>query len=434
MRDASIEAALPTENIATTKPGVFQSGPLKACKILIQKLSTNTRRRDPPSSSYPKKTKHVRLITIGPSHYCEKVRWALDILEGDPRHESPIYYTEDAHPPLFQSIATLEASNNQASMTPMVLFEHDINNVDNTSHKSSSINTHTHTHTHTRTCTSEKNNENQIVMYDSQKIVQHFCPFLYPPKYREDILRLESYFGTHLGATARCIIYHSTLGIPEHTPYMTQMLSANASSVEKILFEKVFDKGISSGMKKVMNINHDAAQESLCTVRKVFEEVSDMLKDTSINACTTTSTSTSSSKKKFIMDNDDEMVGFTAADLAFSALASPLIQPPELELIMPPPPENNENSDNNNRSTGPENLLQLRDELRNTVAGKHVLEMYRTQRIYPKLGGGVSVSGSGHHHHDQGVSIGKRIRLVQPKVVNRDIRTVQAIKKIVCKL
>ena len=34
-----------------------------------------------------------RLITIPPSHYCEKVRWALDRL-GVP-------YREESHPPIF---------------------------------------------------------------------------------------------------------------------------------------------------------------------------------------------------------------------------------------------------------------------------------------------------------------------------------------------
>lgn len=33
-----------------------------------------------------------RLMTIGPSHYCEKARWGLDFFEVD--------YTEDKHPPL----------------------------------------------------------------------------------------------------------------------------------------------------------------------------------------------------------------------------------------------------------------------------------------------------------------------------------------------
>ncbi len=428
MSDELIETALPAENIETTKPKVFQSGPLKVCKSIIQKLSTNNNKRDPPSlPHYPKKTKHVRLITIGPSHYCEKVRWALDILEDDPKHESSIYYTEDAHPPLFQSIATLEASNNKASMTPMVIFEDD-DKSDDTSARS--------TNTEAAPSSRTAGEDNQVVMYDSQKIMEHFCPFLYPPKYRKDILRLESFFGTHLGATMRCIIYNSTLGIPEHSPFMTQMLSTNASSVEKILFEKLFDKGISSGMKKVMNINDGAAQTSLNTLRNVFHEVSDLLM-----VRDTTQTIRQDKKKQFLMDNDDEKVGFTAADLAFSALASPLIQPPELELIMPPLLEN----DDDKNKAAPKELLQLRDELRNTIAGKHVLEMYRTQRIYPKFrgllsgaAGGMTMDSVGAGNNtllqSEGTTAIAPRHFVQPKVVNRDIRSVQAIKTIVSKL
>jgi hypothetical protein len=83
---------LPTEIIRPTPI----RGPFKAAKSLIEFFSTNKRKRDPPGLD---KTKYIRLITVGfVSHYwCEKVRWALDLLESDP--SNPYYYTEDAHPP-----------------------------------------------------------------------------------------------------------------------------------------------------------------------------------------------------------------------------------------------------------------------------------------------------------------------------------------------
>ena len=37
-------------------------------------------------------TTPYRLMTIGPSHYCEKARWALDYLGID--------YVEEKHPPM----------------------------------------------------------------------------------------------------------------------------------------------------------------------------------------------------------------------------------------------------------------------------------------------------------------------------------------------
>ena len=40
-----------------------------------------------------------RLITIGPSHYCEKARWALE--------RAGIEYVEHAHAPILHYAATL---------------------------------------------------------------------------------------------------------------------------------------------------------------------------------------------------------------------------------------------------------------------------------------------------------------------------------------
>ncbi|MEB3343132.1 glutathione S-transferase N-terminal domain-containing protein [Okeania sp.] len=45
-------------------------------------------------------SQNYRLITIPVSHYCEKVRWALDRLK--------ITYTEEPHIPLFHRLATFK--------------------------------------------------------------------------------------------------------------------------------------------------------------------------------------------------------------------------------------------------------------------------------------------------------------------------------------
>ena len=134
----------------------------------------------PHPQPQPRSLVHIRLITIGPSHFCEKARWGLDMIESDPY--SPYYYTEDAHPPLFAGIATLEASNGEASMTPMVVY------------------------------TEQGGEQNQKelgvekVIYDSSNILQHFCgPLLYPPSKKDEIIKMESYLGTNLGATLRVI-------------------------------------------------------------------------------------------------------------------------------------------------------------------------------------------------------------------------------------
>jgi hypothetical protein len=98
-------------------------GPLGVARIICSLFTKPGGQREPPS---PQKTEHVRFITITMSHYCEKVRWALDLLEEEAMDDtatSPIYYTEEGYPPGFQAFATLPATNYTASVTPLVVFE-----------------------------------------------------------------------------------------------------------------------------------------------------------------------------------------------------------------------------------------------------------------------------------------------------------------------
>jgi glutathione S-transferase len=320
MTIAQNHSSLPPENIQPASSAVFKSGPLLVCKKLIQTFSTNDPQRQAPLHS--KKTRHVRLITIGPSHFCEKVRWALDILDND--SESDVYYTEDAHPPLFNAIATLEASHGSVSMVPMIV------------------------------CNGE-------VVSDSQSILMKFCPFLYPQEFMKDIVHLETYFGSHLGATIRTIIYYHTLQ-PEYYNVLKDILTTQTSIIESSLWGILLKKGpLAKGMLRAMKINKDSVEASLVAVRKTFDLVTTKLNE---NNCKIGS-------KKYLIGNR-----FTAADLAFCALASPIIAPPELRAFSP-----------FDRQRMPPALVSLQDELRNTPAGQYVLEIYKNHRslVAPKV-------------------------------------------------
>jgi glutathione S-transferase len=59
------------------------------------------RRRPRSSSRYDSRVGVPRLITIAFSHFCEKARWALD--------HGRIEYTEEAHAPIFSSVAAKRA-------------------------------------------------------------------------------------------------------------------------------------------------------------------------------------------------------------------------------------------------------------------------------------------------------------------------------------
>ena len=114
-------STLPPEDLKVMPRTSITFGPLGIARIIINLFSTNpsssTAQRDPPSKY---KTKHIRLITILPSPFCEKIRWIFDLLEA--RDDNPYYYTEDAHPPGFHSFETLTVSNYEASQTPMIVY------------------------------------------------------------------------------------------------------------------------------------------------------------------------------------------------------------------------------------------------------------------------------------------------------------------------
>ena len=312
-------------NLKPTTEIAWNAGVFRTIKAYVNLYSTTDRQRNPPCDS---KTQHVRLVTIGPSHYCEKARWALDLLDND--STSPIYYTENAHPPIFQSLETLPLSNGKVSMVPMAEL-------------------------------TNQNGETDVI-YDSSKIIEHFLPRLYPSSCKNEILELEEYFGTHIGATARCYIYHVSLK-PKHYKFLTDLLTSQSSSVEKMIWGKLLDKGIAKGMKKVMGINNDSAEASIKALRKAFYDVSLKL------------TKKDGTKKKFIMDTDVKEIGFTAADLAFCSMASAIVCPPELSSFMPMKEEEM-----------PQELIDLRNELRNTISGQHVLDVYKERgRVVPKV-------------------------------------------------
>ena len=241
--------------------------------------------------------------------------------------------------------------------------------------------------------------QQQIVLHDSQRILRKLGPFLYPVKYQDEIIKLESYFGSHLGATIRCVLYDALL-VPEHYDVLAEWLTVNSSTVEKMLFQTLLKRGTAaSGMRRAMRINSDSARHSRTALKDVFAKVSNLL------------TLPDGTKKEFIMDvSRYEKVGFTAADLSFCALASSIINPPELSRIMP-----------QFDHRVPKDLILLRDELRKTVAGVHVLEMYRSHRI-----------GKECKSHDG--SLCENAVLVEPKIVNRDVSMREYVQSIVCKL
>lgn len=310
---SGISKVLPPMNTKPMTEAEISSGPLRVARSLINTFSTVQYQRDAPN---PSKTKHIRLITITLSHYCEKIRWGLDLLEQDTT--SPYYYTEDGHPPAFVAFFTVPASNNTCSATPMAVY-----------------------------------GDANLVEGNSEKLLNKLCPFLYPDPIQEEIQKLEHDMGKRVGATLRCFVYHHLLQ-PAYNTAGISLAVANTSKIESILFNAMFTLGISDGMRKVMKINEDSARISRDELIEVFDELSRRLEE---------------GGGEYLMDTKDTSYGFTAADLTLAALAYHLLRPPEMANFLL-----------SKDDEYPPEVLQLSQQLQATRAGQHVLRMYQKHR------------------------------------------------------
>jgi glutathione S-transferase len=322
-------------DLRPTPANSIRRGPFAVIGFIIKCLSKSNLPRDPPS---PRKTKHLRLITIAASHYCEKARWALDLLEADP--ESPYYYTEDGHTPATLAFETLPASGYKYSASPMVVYPDGTFEV------------------------------------KSDAILRRLCSFLYPKEIEDRVKAVEEDIAVRLGTSLRCVVYHLTLQKPYYDP-LCELLSKNTSRIEGILLHAMIGRGVADAMKKLIHVNQATFDASLPVLLQTFAELSERLGD----------------GREFLCDDgpasaEGKSYGFTAADLTLAALASPLLQPPSYYSAFDLSPERL-----------PPELQALQAELRATRAGQHVLKMYETYR--PTVNGAVVVkSGPGRDDVD----------------------------------
>ena len=283
--------------------------------LKLYDLFNTIKQRSPPS---PHKTEHLRLITIRVSHYNEKARWGFDLMEED--KDSPYYYTEDTHPAGFQALESVRASKGQYSATPMVV-----------------------------------ENDGATVYAKSDVVLRHYCPFLYPTAHKQEIEQLEDDWGNRLGPAIRTYAYGALLQ-KEQWPNLVKMNTGpECATIENLLFPYMLSV-IKPALEKSLKINDHSVALAEQTIRDVFQEASERLANNHNNK---------KQQNSFLVGNS-----FTAADLTFAALSSPLIRPPELKTFQAP------------LEPLPIQTQALIHEMQATPAGQHVLHMYRTQR-YP---------------------------------------------------
>ena len=174
------------------------------------------------------------LITIPLSHYCEKVRWALDRVA--------LPYREEPHAPLLHRLAT---KRNDGGTVPVLV------------------------HGSTR-------------FLDSTDILVHADEIvggdmLYPrdAALRRNVVALEERFDTELGPHTRRWAYGQLL---PHTRLLTSLWSRGAPRLEVLLL-RVIAPVVRRLVRAAYRITPESAQRSLDRIRGVFRHVEEQLSD-----------------------------------------------------------------------------------------------------------------------------------------------------------
>lgn len=254
-----------------------------------------------------------RLITIRISHYNEKARWALD------RFEVP--YREEPYMPMLHIPAVVAATRGRGRADKVS----------------------------TRASTPVLVTTEGTVLCDSADIVRYASDrhgneetTLYP---NDEVADLERYYHDELGPHTRRFVYFHGLSRPE---LFDQSARLNVSRRQAAIFCRL-RKLVVALVKKGLAITPDGAERSLARLREVISETSERV----------------AGKRYLVGDR------FTAADLAFSCMAAPVLLPTMDEgygAVLP------------GLQVAPEPWSNLARELRDTPAGRHALAMFRHER------------------------------------------------------
>jgi glutathione S-transferase len=204
-----------------------------------------------------------RLITIPPSHYCEKARWALE--------HAGIPYREEGHPPLLHRLAT---KMGRGGRTTPVLVAGDKVLADST----------------------------DILQFIDVEHAEGWRPYPTDSQLRVEAEELEEIFDTRLGPHTRRLAYYHLL--QDNRLFLASVL-AGVGGVEKALF-RILSPVVKKLMRVGMKIDEAGAERSLDYVKTIFDTVGELLAD----------------GRSFLVGKK-----FGAADLTFAALAAPVLLP-----------------------------------------------------------------------------------------------------------
>ena len=228
-------------------------------------------------SIYNPPKKPFRLITIFVSHYCEKVRWALNRLK--------LPYIEEPHMPPFHRLATGRVGGKSV---PVLVTEYG-------------------------------------AFTDSTGILRYLDAIapdnakLYPTDFylRRQVEQLEEVFNTKLGPCTRRWAYFYTL---DNYKLMQSRWCQGVPSVERALFPVVFPI-MQNVARRAMNINAESAAKAYEQIKSIFENVSELLAD----------------GRTYLMGDSFSAADITFAALAAPAVMPPehTVKPPSMQELPP---------------------------------------------------------------------------------------------------
>ncbi len=259
---------------------------------------------EPIPAPSPPPDEPCRLITIPISHYCEKARWALD--------RAGIPFFEDAHLQLIHRLAVRRAGGGKTA--PVLV------------------------------CGNEVLSESaEIVKWADRRMPAGRRVYPEDTEALAEVHALERDFDQRLGPEGRRWMYD---GIRGHSDLAIRYACTGVPAWERRGLPLLYPL-VARGLDRYLDITPETAARAEAEVQRTFDDVAGRLADGRAYLCGER---------------------FTAADLAFSALAAAVLMPPGYGVPLPQPDE-----------LPPQTAAVVR-KLRQHPAGEHAMRMFREER------------------------------------------------------
>ena len=278
----------------------------------------------------------IKLITIPVSHYCEKVRWALN--------RANIPFIEEPHMPPFHRVATRKFATRSANSS-VIQSERKM------SFKNQLISRIVGGQSVPVLITQlEILTDSAQILYWVDSIADDNNK-LYPinPADRQQVEDFVNQFDSLLAPAVRQWFYAHTFNRPD---LIKPLWCQGVPKIERMLFPVVF-RWMRSNISQTYTINSNTILDVDAIISQVFQTVETKLSD----------------GRKYLVNDR-----FSAADLTFATLAAAMVSPKGYGAIMP------------ELDQLPITMANRIRELRETIAGKFVLRLYEEQNSRPKSG------------------------------------------------